>query len=135
MMGATVVSPEVEMDAVDLRIKRIYEPVGVDDGARILVDGIWPRGISKDRASLHSWRKDVAPSRDLRTWFGHRVDRWSRFRERYRSELASNGAVLDLIELLGTGRVTLLYSARDERHNQAVVLAEVLTERCTASRS
>lgn len=111
-----------------IRIKRIYEPAEPEDGARVLVDGIWPRGVSKARAALHSWRPDVAPTAELRTWFGHEVERWDDFRRRYRQELAANEAVEELVELAASAPLTLLYSARDIEHNQAVVLAELIGE-------
>ena len=108
-------------------IKRIYEPASRSDGMRILVDRMWPRGIKKDKAKIDVWLKDVAPSTALRRWFGHEPARWKTFRERYRAELSKSEALAQLRDLARTAkRVTLLYSARDERHNQAVVLAEVL---------
>ena len=110
-------------------VKRIFEPAAEDDGTRILVDGIWPRGVSKDAAALHAWRKDVAPSHELRQWFGHRVERWDDFCDRYRAELATNAGVDELAMVARTGRLTLLFSARDQEHNQAVALAEVVAER------
>ncbi|MCB1502479.1 MAG: DUF488 domain-containing protein [Bauldia sp.] len=114
----------------DLRIKRIYEPVSPDDGARVLVDRVWPRGVSRDAAHLALWLRNIAPSTALRKWFGHDPRRWSTFRERYRDELAANTPVVaELDDLLSRGRVTLLYGARDERHNQAVVVAEFLQDR------
>jgi uncharacterized protein YeaO (DUF488 family) len=113
----------------DIRLRRIYEPPAPDDGARVLVDRVWPRGVSKDEAALTLWLKDVAPSTALRTWFGHDPARWSEFRDRYRQELEANGeAVERLRALTRAGRVTLLYSARDEAHNQAVALAEFMQE-------
>jgi len=119
----------------DIRIKRIYEPASGDDGARVLVDRIWPRGIRKDEAQLTLWLKDVAPSTALRKWFGHDPARWTEFRERYRRELAGDApAVAELRDLAGEGRVTLLYGARDETHNQAVVLAEYLKDRSGRTR-
>lgn len=109
------------------RIKRIYDPPAADDGARVLVDRVWPRGVSKEAARLTLWHKDVAPSTDLRKWFGHDPRRWSEFQARYRAELQANSTALaPLYELQKLGRVTLLYGARDERHNQARVLAGYL---------
>ena len=113
----------------DIRVKRIYEPADADDGTRILVDGMWPRGVSKEGAALHEWRKDVAPSQELRQWFGHRVERWDEFCDRYRAELATNRGVDELAVVARQGRLTLLFSARDHEHNQAVLLAEVVAER------
>ncbi|MER8461305.1 DUF488 domain-containing protein [Mesorhizobium sp. M1396] len=111
----------------DLAVKRIYEPPAPDDGQRVLVDRIWPRGVSKEGAALALWLKDIAPSDDLRKWFGHEAERWAEFQERYRAELAGNGgAVGELLGLLRHGKVTLLYGAHDEAHNNAVALAECM---------
>lgn len=110
-----------------IRIKRIYEPVEEDDGLRILVDGLWPRGVSRSGAALHSWMKALAPSKVLRQWFGHDPRRWQTFRQRYRDELARQPEALsELLDLCRSSRVTLLYGARDQAHNQAAVLREVL---------
>jgi len=108
------------------RIKRIYEPNAPDDGVRVLVDRLWPRGISKGRAALDLWLKDVAPSTALREWFGHRPERWTEFQRRYREELRDSAAVEQLREMSRTQRVTLLYAARDEEHNEAAALVDVL---------
>lgn len=111
----------------DVRIKRIYEPPAKDDGARILIDRIWPRGISKKAAALTLWFKDAAPSTGLRKWFGHDPARWTEFQKRYRAELQNNRQALDdLSELAGTGRVTLLYATHDTEHNHALILADYL---------
>ena len=116
--------------APGIRIKRIYAPAEAADGARVLVDRLWPRGVSKARAALALWCKDAAPSTALRQWFGHEPARWAEFRRRYRAELQANGAALaPLRDLAARGTVTLLYAARDEQHNEAVVLREVLGER------
>ncbi|QKC80102.1 DUF488 domain-containing protein [Mesorhizobium erdmanii] len=113
--------------AFDLMVKRIYEQPAADDGQRILVDRIWPRGISKQDAALTLWLKEIAPSDDLRKWFGHVPARWAEFQERYGAELDGNGeAVAQLRALLGKGRVTLLYGAHNEAHNNAVALAGYL---------
>jgi uncharacterized protein YeaO (DUF488 family) len=113
---------------VTIRVRRAYDPPGATDGYRILVDRLWPRGISQEKADVDLWLRDVAPSAELRTWFGHRVERWSQFAERYRTELAGHGALLDLIHDIEhhRGTVTLLFGARDEEHNEARVLLEVL---------
>lgn len=105
-------------------IKRVYEPPSPKDGTRILVDGLWPRGVSKARAALDGWNKDVAPSPALRKWFDHRPERFKEFTKRYRAELAHNPAVVELRAF--KGKVTLLYGARDPAINHAVVLAKVL---------
>ncbi len=109
-------------------IKRIYEPAEPGDGARVLVDRVWPRGVSRDRAALDSWLPDAGPTTELRKWFGHDPERWPEFRERYRAELAANPHIPELVAMAAAGTVTLLYSARDVAHNQAVVLAEMLSE-------
>ncbi|MFC7878932.1 DUF488 domain-containing protein [Isoptericola sp. NPDC057391] len=110
-----------------ITVKRVYDDPGPDDGARVLVDRLWPRGISKDHARLDRWCKEVAPSTDLRTWFHHDPDRFEEFERRYRAELADNPEVPELAGLgAGDRRLTLLYSARDTEHNQALVLRDVL---------
>lgn len=110
-----------------LRIKRIYEPASRTDGQRVLVDRIWPRGISRDAARLTLWLKEIAPTAELRKWFGHVPERWPVFQKRYRDELAANTeAVVRLRAMLQQGDVTLLYGARDTQHNQAVVIRDYL---------
>lgn len=116
------------MAAGTFHIKRVYEAPAPGDGARVLVDRLWPRGISKDAAKLTSWHKEVAPSTKLRQEFNHRPERWKEFQLHYRAELKANAAALaPLYELQKHGRVTLLYGARDEEHNHARVLAEYLS--------
>lgn len=113
----------------DVRVRRVYEEPSREDGTRVLVDRVWPRGLSKDKAHLDEWAKDVAPSTDLRHWYGHDPDRFAEFAERYRRELRSDEvaqALTHLRELAGAGRMTLLTATRDIDHSQAVVLAEVL---------
>jgi uncharacterized protein YeaO (DUF488 family) len=111
------------------RIKRVYEPPEKSDGQRVLVDRLWPRGLRKEDAALDGWEKDVAPSPELRKWFGHVPERFAEFSRRYRAELAHDGeAVAHLRALARTGPVTLLYGAHDEEHNQARVLADWLNE-------
>jgi uncharacterized protein YeaO (DUF488 family) len=111
-------------------LRRAYEPPTRNDGARILVDRVWPRGVSKVDLQIEEWAKDVAPSTELRKWFGHDPDRWAEFQERYRSELADHrNEVGSLVERADKGRITLVYGAHDEEHNQAVVLREVIEER------
>lgn len=105
-------------------IKRVYEPPSPKDGTRILVDRLWPRGVSKAKAALDGWNKDVAPSPRLRKWFDHRPERFADFTKRYLVELAHNPAVAELRTL--KGKVTLVYGARDPAINHAVVLAKVL---------
>jgi uncharacterized protein YeaO (DUF488 family) len=113
-----------------IRIQRIYEPPKKDQGRRVLVDRIWPRGVSREAAALDLWLKDIAPSTELRKWFGHDPSRFAGFRNRYRQELEENPQpVAELAALARQGDILLLYSARDEHFNQAVVLAEYLNER------
>jgi uncharacterized protein YeaO (DUF488 family) len=107
-------------------VKRIYEPPSPADGRRILVDRLWPRGVSKAKAQLDAWMKGVAPSDELRRWFDHRPERWPEFRRRYVDELKSNPELGVLREMAAAGPITLLYAARDTAHNEAVVLAEQL---------
>ena len=110
-----------------VRVRRIYEEPTDEDGARVLVDRVWPRGVSKESAHLDQWRKDVAPSTELRRWYSHDVDKYDEFRRRYRDELASNDAALQpLRKLAGSQRVTLLTATKDVEHSQATVLAELL---------
>jgi uncharacterized protein YeaO (DUF488 family) len=116
-----------------IQLRRIYDDPGEHEGYRVLVDRIWPRGISKEKARIDEWRRDIAPSTELRRWFGHDPERWEEFRSRYRSELANHSEQLDpLVAAARAGPLTLLYGARDERHNQAVVLKEFLEERLNA---
>lgn len=118
---------------VDIRVKRIYEPPYAGDGARVLVDRLWPRGLRKEAAALTGWHKDVAPSPALRRWFGHDSARREAFRTRYRAELDANAAALGpLRELARKGPLTLLYGARDDVHNHATVVAEYLREHLEA---
>ncbi|MBA2127397.1 hypothetical protein DLM45_14370 [Hyphomicrobium methylovorum] len=110
-----------------LRLKRAYEPAAPEDGIRILVDRLWPRGVSKDKAALDEWNKDISPSTELRKWFGHDPERWSEFQRRYRTELREHETDLERIRKLAKAQtVTLIYSAHDEAHNDAVVLRDVL---------
>jgi uncharacterized protein YeaO (DUF488 family) len=115
-----------------LHLKRIYADPADSDGYRVLVDRLWPRGMSKDRAQLDEWLKDIAPTTELRQWFHHEESKWPEFRERYRRELDGNPAVQELRRILAEqGVVTLLYGAHSETENQAVVLAEYLAEPST----
>ncbi|MBS0232288.1 MAG: DUF488 domain-containing protein [Proteobacteria bacterium] len=119
--------PKIEL--IEIKIKRAYEPADESDGARILVDRLWPRGLSKTRAALSMWLKEIAPSSELRTWFGHDPKKFEEFRRRYRLELAANGdAVKSVVNLLKRGPATLVYAAHDEVHNHAVVLSEYIRE-------
>lgn len=107
-----------------IAIKRAYEPPSARDGTRILVDRLWPRGLSRAKAALDGWNKDVAPSPGLRKWFGHKPERFEEFAKRYRAELRHNPALDELKRL--KGKVTLVYGARDPAINHAVVLAKLL---------
>jgi len=121
--------------AGDVRIKRIYEPAAAADGYRALIDRLWPRGISRQRAALDSWLKELAPSNALRIWYGHDPRRWTEFGRRYRAELRSQRAALaDLRARAAAGSVTLLYASREPRINHAVVLRQVLLRRAAARR-
>ena len=110
-----------------IKLKRAYETPAKDDGERILVERLWPRGLTKEQAKLDMWLKDVAPSAELRKWFGHDPEKWIEFRGRYRKELKLKP---DLIKLLRRkareGTITLIYAARDEEHNSALVLKQLL---------
>jgi uncharacterized protein YeaO (DUF488 family) len=112
---------------MDVRLKRAYEPAGPADGYRVLIDRLWPRGLSRQRARLDDWDKDLAPSTSLRQWFGHDPSRFDDFRRRYVEELRRERPRLaELRRRARQGTLTLVYSARDAEHNDAVVLAEVL---------
>ena len=112
---------------MDVRLKRVYEPADDADGYRVLVDRLWPRGISRERARLDRWEQELAPSPGLRTWFGHDPDRFDEFRRRYLEELRRQRPRLtELRRRARTGTLSLVYAARDSEHNDAVVLADVL---------
>ena len=114
-----------------VRLKRAYEPEEDSDGERILVDRLWPRGVRKENAHFSEWMKDLAPSDALRKWFGHDPDKWEDFRRRYREELGEANKKELLGRLAGKARehtITLVYAARDEKCNQAVVIKELLEE-------
>ena len=116
--------------AVNVRLKRAYESPDAGDGTRILIDRLWPRGVSKADAALDQWMKDIAPSTELRKWFGHDAARWEEFRRRYAEELQQNAELLsELRSLARQGPLTLVYSAHDEVHNDAIVLKDQLLER------
>lgn len=117
----------------DIRLKRIYDPAEPDDGTRVLVDGMWPRGVRKDDAKLDFWCRKAAPSTDLRKWFRHDPARFDVFARRYRAELAAVPDVLQpLLDAARSGRITLVFAARNREHNHAVVLREVLQEALSA---
>ncbi len=114
-------------------LKRIYDGVRKEDGCRILVDGLWPRGQSKEKAAVDLWEKETAPTQELREWFGHRPERFDEFRERYLAELRGNPAAGLFAEMvrkqLSRGAVTFVYAARDPVHNHAMVLKQYVEER------
>ena len=119
---------------VQVQLKRIYEPPQKSDGYRVLVDRVWPRGLSKDAAQIDLWMKDIAPSTALRKWFNHDPARWVGFQDKYRAELRELGDKLDELRARAKKEpVTLLYGAKDTEHNQAVVLRDVLAERRSGS--
>lgn len=112
-----------------IRTARIYDEASKDDGFRVLVDRVWPRGIKKADAALDEWLKDVGPSKQLRSWFGHDPERFQEFARRYRTELKGNDAFDELCSIVAKhSTVTLLFGAKDTEHNQAVVLADALRE-------
>lgn len=113
-----------------VNLKRAYEPATRDDGFRILVERLWPRGLSKQAAHVDLWLKDIAPSTELRVWYGHDVSKWAEFQQSYRAELRSNEAMAQLQGLLREkAAITFVYAARDEEHNSALVLKDFLEER------
>ncbi len=115
-----------------VRVARAYDPPGPADGHRVLVDRVWPRGRSREALRIDAWQREVAPSDELRRWFGHDPARWDEFRRRYREELRdpTKQAMVDaLAEVARSGTLTLVYGAADREHNQAVALAEVVAER------
>jgi uncharacterized protein YeaO (DUF488 family) len=115
---------------MSIRLKRAYDPPAKGDGCRVLVDRMWPRGISRQALQVEDWPKDVAPSAELRRWFGHDPTRWDEFRRRYGEELAGQGDALErLVARARQGRLTLVFAAKDARHNNAVVLKERLEQR------
>lgn len=116
--------------AASVRLKRAYEPASPEDGKRILVDRLWPRGVAKAEAALDEWAKDIAPSPELRQWFGHDPAHWLEFWSRYAAELHQQPGELQRLRTLAReGTVTLVYGARDEQHNHAIVLRDVLLGR------
>ena len=113
--------------AANLLLKRVYAPADAGDGTRILIDRLWPRGISKQRAALDEWLKEIAPSTELRQWFGHEPARWPEFQRRYKAELRGHAMEIERLRgIAAKGVLTLVYGARDQEHNDAVVLRDVL---------
>src|SRR5690625_1957182 len=112
---------------MSVKIKRVYEGSEKGDGFRVLVDRVWPRGMTKEKANIDLWLKEIAPSTELRKWFGHDPEKWSEFKKRYKKELKENKEALNQVnQQIKKGKVTLVYGAKDEEHNQAVVLQEYL---------
>lgn len=112
---------------MEIQIKRIYEDASKKDGFRVLADRIWPRGVSKEDAKLDEWVKEIAPSTELRKWFGHKEERFDGFSKKYKKELAEHSEIIDeLLKKVKKKRLTLLYGAKDEKNNQAVVLKKFL---------
>ena len=111
-----------------IKIKRVYEKPDKEDGFRILVDRLWPRGLTKEKASIDLWLKDIAPSTELRKWFGHDPEKWKEFGKRYSDELKKNKEQVSLLkDQMKKGTVTLVYGAKDEEHNEALVLKELFS--------
>jgi uncharacterized protein YeaO (DUF488 family) len=116
--------------AANVKLKRAYESPAAADGTRVLIDRLWPRGISKKKAALDQWMRDIAPSNQLRKWFGHDPARWNEFRRRYAAEVHKNSHLLEQLRSVARdGPITLIYSARDEAHNDAIVLRDLILGR------
>lgn len=116
--------------AGNVATKRVYQKPAAGDGKRVLVDGLWPRGVSKEEARLDEWLREIAPGAELRRWFGHDPGRWDEFQKRYRAQLAGQQDALDRLRRIArSGKLSLLYGARDERHNNALVLKDMLLGR------
>lgn len=126
-MSAAARARRLPAPQVEVAVKRIYDKPAPDDGLRVLVDRLWPRGVSRRRAALDEWMAELAPSTALREWFGHEPSRWAEFKRRYRAELRSRGEAIEALRRLATAkRVTLLYAARDPLHNNAEVLRQLI---------
>lgn len=115
---------------MDIRVKRVYDPPSSDDGMRVLVDRLWPRGLSREKAHVDLWLKELAPSTELRKWFNHEPEKWDEFRRRYLQELQQQPeALAHAIDAMGTGPVTLVFGAREARYNDAVALRDFMLAR------
>jgi len=122
-------SPNLSQGRATIRTKRAYDPPSPQDGRRVLIDRLWPRGLAKESARLHEWRRDLAPSDELRKWFAHDPSRFARFRARYRMELLRNReALAELVISAERGPVTLVFAAKDRDHSNAAVLKELVEE-------
>jgi uncharacterized protein YeaO (DUF488 family) len=116
-----------EDENMAIKIKRVYERPAGGDGSRLLVDRLWPRGLTKEKAHIDLWLKEIAPSKELREWFAHDPEKWQSFRRRYEREIRHNRSVIEMLtHKAREGDLTLLYGARDEKHNEALVLKQVL---------
>jgi uncharacterized protein YeaO (DUF488 family) len=116
-----------KIPAKNVKLKRAYDKPAGADGTRVLVDRLWPRGVKKEVAAIDHWAKDLAPSTELRKWFGHDPGRWSEFKRRYAAELRKNVELVDELRRLAKhGPVTLVYAARDQEHNEAVIVRDML---------
>ena len=111
---------------MEIQLKRVYEEPAKEDGTRILVDRLWPRGLTKEKAHVDLWLKEVAPSNELRKWFAHDPTKWPEFKTRYRAELKQNPEAVAELKAAAKGTTTLLFGAKDEEHNEAIVLKELL---------
>lgn len=115
---------------MELNVKRIYEPAEKEDGYRILVDRLWPRGMAKEKAKIDHWLKEIAPTTELRKWFNHDPEKWTEFQRKYKVELKDNKAAIDFLkEKIEKGKTTILYAAKDETHNEAKVIAAYLSSK------
>jgi len=129
-MEAVQASMSMNIAADHIKLKRAYEPPAANDGMRILIDRLWPRGLKKANAAIDEWMKEIAPSTELRKWFAHDPKRWPEFQRRYESEIRRHPEQFERLRALSRhGPVTLVFSARDEAHNDAVVLKDLLLGR------
>lgn len=121
---------------MNIKIKRVYEQPAEDDGSRILVDRLWPRGLTKEKARVDLWLKEIAPSTELRKWFGHDPEKWDRFGGLYEKEIRHKDALMEILKgKASQGTITLIYAARDEKHNEAQVLKRFLEKEMTVASS
>ena len=115
---------------MNITLKRVYEQPTKSDGKRILVDRLWPRGLTKEKAKVDVWLKEIAPSTELRKWFNHEPSKWPEFKKRYRTEMHNNAKAISVLkDYLASGKVTIVYGAKDEEHNEALVIKEYLEEK------
>ena len=115
-------------------LKRIYDKPSITDGKRVFVDRLWPRGVKRSTANIDLWMKDIAPSDDLRQWFNHEPKKWESFQKKYRKELEGNKHLLELVAMIRATDITILYSSKDNEHNNAIVLEEVLKVKLKSSK-